>query len=59
MTSDRPFQVACSFEAGREEIRRCAGKQFDPGVVEAFLQIPMEEWQEIRRTVSAKMDVVN
>jgi putative two-component system response regulator len=59
MTSDRPFQVACSFEAGREEIRRCAGRQFDPGVVEAFLQIPMEEWQEIRRTVSAKMDVVN
>jgi putative two-component system response regulator len=59
MTSDRPFQVACSFEAGREEIRRCAGKQFDPCVVEAFLQIPMEEWQEIRRTVSAKMDVVN
>jgi putative two-component system response regulator len=59
MTSDRPFQVACSFEAGREEIRRCSAKQFDPRVVEAFLQIPMEEWQEIRRTVSAKMDVVN
>jgi len=57
MTSDRPFQVACSFDAGREEIRRCAGKQFDPRVVDAFLQIAMEEWQEIRRTVSAKMQV--
>jgi putative nucleotidyltransferase with HDIG domain len=59
MTSDRPFQVACSFEAGRNEIRRCAGRQFDPRIVEAFLQIPMQEWQEIRRTVSAKMNVVN
>ncbi len=59
MTSDRPFQVACSFEAGREEIRRCAGKQFDPRVVEAFLFIPMEELKEIRRAVSSRMEVAN
>ncbi len=55
MTSDRPFQAACSFEAGRAEIRRCAGRQFDPQVVEAFLQVPIEEWQEIRRTISSSM----
>ncbi len=59
MTSDRPFQVACSFEAGRDEIRRCSGRQFDPQVVEAFLQIPIEEWQEIRQTVSSTVKGAN
>ena len=33
------------------ELLRHAGTQFDPKVVEAFLAIPMEEWEEINRRI--------
>jgi diguanylate cyclase (GGDEF)-like protein/PAS domain S-box-containing protein len=36
MTSERPYEKKLTPEAGLEEIRRCAGTQFDPAVVEAF-----------------------
>lgn len=39
MTSDRPYRAALSFEHAVEEIRRCAGRQFDTEVVEAFLDL--------------------
>ncbi len=36
MTSDRPYRKAGSAAAALAELRRCAGTQFDPHVVEAF-----------------------
>jgi HD-GYP domain-containing protein (c-di-GMP phosphodiesterase class II) len=36
MTTNRPYQDAVPFEDALEELRRCAGGQFDPKVVEAF-----------------------
>ena len=36
MTSDRPYRPARTWEAAHEEIRREAGHQFDPDVVDAF-----------------------
>ena len=51
MTSDRPYRKACSFEAAREEIRRCSGTQFDPQVVEAFLRMPDQLWRELRMEI--------
>jgi putative nucleotidyltransferase with HDIG domain len=42
MTSDRPYRRGLLITAAREEIRRCAGSQFDPAVVTAFLSIPVE-----------------
>jgi HD-GYP domain-containing protein (c-di-GMP phosphodiesterase class II) len=36
MTSDRPYQAAVSEQDALAELRRCAGSQFDPVVVEAF-----------------------
>ncbi len=39
MTSERPYRLALSDEAAVTELKRCAGEQFDPQVVEAFLQI--------------------
>jgi HD-GYP domain-containing protein (c-di-GMP phosphodiesterase class II) len=38
MTSDRPYRQMKSKEGAVEEIVRCSGSQFDPMVVEAFLE---------------------
>lgn len=38
MTTDRPYRTAMSSEAAIEELRRYAGKQFDPQVIEALLR---------------------
>lgn len=38
MTSNRPYRKAMAFESARAELLRCAGSQFDPTVVEAFLR---------------------
>jgi HD-GYP domain-containing protein (c-di-GMP phosphodiesterase class II) len=37
MTSERPYRPAMSPEDARDELRRCAGSQFDHRVVEAFI----------------------
>jgi HD-GYP domain-containing protein (c-di-GMP phosphodiesterase class II) len=37
MTTDRPYRKGLTAEAARQEIIRCAGTQFDPRVVEAFI----------------------
>lgn len=38
MTSDRPYRKAMSQEAAFSELRRCSGSQFDPSLVEVFIQ---------------------
>lgn len=38
MTTDRPYRKALSVAAAVAEIKRCAGEQFDPAAVEAFLR---------------------
>src|SRR5207249_199366 len=38
MTSDRPYSARRSHEAAVEELRRCAGTQFDPDVVGALVR---------------------
>jgi cyclic di-GMP phosphodiesterase len=54
ITSDRPYRRARGFDAAREEILRCSGTQFDPAVVEVFLKIPNELWQELRSEISGQ-----
>jgi two-component system, cell cycle response regulator len=39
MTSDRPYRRAVDAQAALAELRRCAGAQFDPDVVEAFCRL--------------------
>ena len=51
INSDRPYRKGRPLEVAREEIKRCKGSQFDPMVVDAFLQIPDEEWTNIRLLV--------
>ena len=38
MTTDRPYQPAVSLDEALGELRRCAGTQFDPTVVEVFCE---------------------
>lgn len=54
ITSDRPYRQAQNFDAARSEILRCSGSQFDPKVVEAFLKIPNELWQELRSEITGQ-----
>lgn len=54
ITSDRPYRVARSFDAAREEIIRCSGSQFDPAVVEVYLKIPNELWLELRSEITGQ-----
>jgi putative nucleotidyltransferase with HDIG domain len=52
ITSDRPYRKAMTFEDARNEIYRCAGLQFDPNIAEAFLDMPMETWLNIRDAIN-------
>jgi len=42
MTSDRPYRRALPPEEALAELRRCAGAQFDPRVVETFAALVAE-----------------
>ena len=39
MTNDRPYRKALSTEKAIEELKRCAGTQFDPTLVNKFIEI--------------------
>jgi two-component system cell cycle response regulator len=43
MTSDRPYQRSLDHDAALDELRRCAGTQFDPSVVDAFCRVSRRE----------------
>jgi putative nucleotidyltransferase with HDIG domain len=46
MTHDRPYRPARPLAEALEAVRKGAGAQFDPRVVEAALAISVERWQE-------------
>jgi HD-GYP domain-containing protein (c-di-GMP phosphodiesterase class II) len=48
MTSDRPYRKALPFDAARAEIVRSSGLQFDPEIVNIFMNIPKETWLKAR-----------
>jgi putative nucleotidyltransferase with HDIG domain len=52
ITSDRPYRKGRSFTEARKEIIKCSGKQFDPKIVEVFLQVPEERWSDLRTEIS-------
>lgn len=43
MTQERPYKAVMSKAEAVEELKRCAGGQFDPQIVEIFLRILQEE----------------
>jgi HD-GYP domain-containing protein (c-di-GMP phosphodiesterase class II) len=46
--SDRPYRAGQSHEIAFKEIATGAGTHFDPKIVNAFMSIPRDEWEEIR-----------
>jgi len=53
MISDRPYRKALPMSHAMEEIRRCAGTQFDPRIVEVFNTIPEQHWLELRENLAS------
>ena len=55
MVSHRPYRKAISFKAAYQELRRCAGTQFDPQLVEHFIEVVQardDSRREVKETVS-------
>ena len=52
MTSHRPYRRAVSWKSARTEILAESGKQFDPAVVEAFVDSE-RALVEVRRELAA------
>jgi putative nucleotidyltransferase with HDIG domain len=55
MTVDRPYRQAQSYQAAREEIVRWSGKQFDPEVVQSFLEIREDIWDQLRKDIDSQI----
>jgi putative nucleotidyltransferase with HDIG domain len=54
ITSDRPYRPAQTLDAAREEIKKWSGRQFDPEVVNVFLEMPNKIWEDLRREINAQ-----
>jgi HD-GYP domain-containing protein (c-di-GMP phosphodiesterase class II) len=54
ITSDRPYRKGSPFTVASNEISRCAGTQFDPRIVDAFLSVPIKVWEELRDSIEGR-----
>ncbi len=52
ITSTRPYRAGRSYDVARDEIVKFSGSQFDPRVVQTFLKIPKQRFDEIRDQIS-------
>ena len=51
ITSDRPYRSRQSDAAARQEIEDWTGRQFDPEVVQVFLAMPENIWEDLRKQI--------
>ncbi len=58
MVSDRVYRLGRSYREAVVELEKFAGTQFDPLIVEAFKNIPPEDWEVLRaRSLTDKQEV--
>ncbi len=55
--SDRPYRAGQTHEVACEEIAAHSGSHFDPRVVNAFMRVPIEEWDGMRRSAQVPEQV--
>lgn len=48
MTSDRPYHAAIPGEAALKELKRCSGTQFDPHIVDSFIDVISDYERQIQ-----------
>ena len=48
MTSPRNYRLPVTMEEAVEELKRCAGTQFDPAIVEAFVEVYKLKYETIK-----------
>lgn len=55
ITVDRVYRPKQTYQAARDEIKRWSGRQFDPDVVSAFLEMPEKLWEDLRKDIDAQI----
>lgn len=55
ITSNRPYRAAQPLSAARDEIERWKGRQFDPKVVETFLEMKEHIWDDLRKGIDEQI----
>jgi putative nucleotidyltransferase with HDIG domain len=55
ITVDRVYRPKQTYQAAREEIKKWSGRQFDPDVVNAFLEMPEKLWEDLRKDIDAQI----
>jgi putative nucleotidyltransferase with HDIG domain len=53
--SDRPYRPARPLSAAKEEISIWSGRQFDPQIVDVFLNMPDKIWEDLRKEIDASI----
>lgn len=53
ITSERPYKKAFTYQEAVTRILADRGTHFDPAVVDAFMCVPEQEWQQMRALVAA------
>lgn len=51
ITSDRPYSLARTYQEALSILVSESGTKFDPEVVNAFLQVPAVEWEQLRAQI--------
>lgn len=58
ITSDLPYRPARSLSVAREEIQRCAGGQFDPRIVTAFMEMRDDMWSKLAQDIRSSVQTI-
>src|SRR5262252_6554735 len=53
--TDRPYRAGRPLSVAKEEIKAWAGRQFDPKIVEVFLAMPENIWEDLRKEIDASL----